>query len=163
MSIVAGKAMKGSHAIIDCLNTLLTHELTAADQYLVQARMLGDWGFHRLEERLRHEVDDERGHADRLIQRILFLEGQPDLASRAALRIGNDPQQMLVNDLRYELEVARALNDAIALCREQGDHGTRDLLAQLLHDTEEDHIFWLQQQLSLIDQVGLETYLAEQL
>jgi bacterioferritin len=155
--------MKGRHSITACLNALLTHELTAVDQYLVQAQLLGHWGFSALGERLRHEADDERGHADRLIQRILFLEGEPDVASRAKLHVGSNPKEMLVNDLRYELEVARALNEAIALCSKKGDHGTRGLLAELLRDTEEDHIFWLQRQLSLIDQVGLKKYLAEQL
>lgn len=155
--------MKGSSEIIDCLNGLLTKELTAIDQYFVQARMLEDWGFTKLHERIGHEADDERGHADRIVKRILFLEGQPDVASRAALAIGSTPREMLANDLDYELEVARTLNEAIALCRKHGDNGTREMLEELLRDTEEDHIFWLEQQLSLIEKIGLEQYLSEQL
>lgn len=155
--------MKADREIIDCLNGLLTNELTAIDQYFVQARMLEDWGLAKLHERIAHEADDERGHADRLVNRILFLEGQPDVASRAALKIGSNPREMLANDLDYELEVARALNEAIELCRKQGDNGTREMLEELLRDTEEDHIFWLQQQLSLIEKVGLKKYLSEQL
>lgn len=155
--------MKGSNEIINCLNVLLAHELTAIDQYVVQARMFEDWGLTKLYERIGHEADDERGHVGRLVQRILFLEGQPDVASRAKLRIGGDPKEMLVNDLEYELEVAQALNEAIILCRDKRDNGTREMLEELLRDTEDDHIFWLQQQLSLIEKIGLKKYLAEQL
>lgn len=155
--------MKGDSDIIDCLNALLTHELTAVDQYFVQARMLEDWGFTKLYERIAHETDDERGHADRLVKRILFLEGQPDVASRSALKIGSSPKEILANDLEYELVVAGALNEAIALCRDKGDNGTRQMLEELLRDTEEDHILWLEQQLELIDKVGLKKYLSEQL
>ncbi|HSN84408.1 MAG TPA: bacterioferritin [Polyangiales bacterium] len=155
--------MKGSAEIIDCLNALLTNELTAIDQYFVQARMLEDWGFIKLYERISHEADDERGHADRLVKRILFFEGQPDVGSRAPLKIGSNPNEMLANDLEYELEVARTLNEAIALCRKHGDNGTREMLEELLRDTEDDHILWLEQQLSLIEKVGLKNYLSEQL
>lgn len=155
--------MKGNGEIIDCLNALLTKELTAIDQYFVQARMLEDWGFTKLYERIGHEADDERGHADRLVKHILFLDGQPDVGSRAALEIGSNPSEILANDLEYELEVARALNEAIALCRKHGDNGTREMLEELLRDTEGDHIFWLEQQLSLIEKVGLKNYLSEQL
>lgn len=154
--------MQGDSEIIECLNALLTKELTAIDQYFVQARMLEDWGFNRLHERIGHESDDERGHADKLVKRILFLEGQPDVASRAPLKIGSDPREMLANDLEYELEVSRALNEAIALCRTKGDNGTRELLEELLRDTEDDHIFWFQQQLGLIETIGLKEYLQEQ-
>ena len=155
--------MKGNPEIIDCLNALLTNELSAVDQYLVQAHMLEDWGFMKLHERIGHETDDERGHVVRLVRRILFLEGHPDVASRAKLKIGSDPRQMLVNDLDFEFEVARALNEAIALCRKKGDNGTREMLEDLLRDTEEDHIFWLQQQLASIEILGLKRYLQEQL
>ena len=155
--------MKGNGEIIDCLNALLTSELTAIDQYFVQARMLENWGFGKLHEQIAHEADDERGHADRLVKRILFLEGQPNVASRAKLKIGTNPQEMFANDLEYELQVARALNHGIALCRKMSDNGTREMLEDLLRDTEDDHIFWFEQQLSLIEKVGLKKYLAEQL
>ena len=155
--------MKGNREIIDCLNALLTNELTAIDQYFVQSRMLEDWGFTKLQVRIGHEADDERGHVDRLVKRILFLEGQPDVATRAALKIGSNPKDMLVSDLDLELGVAKALNDAIALCREKGDNGTREMLEELLRDTEADHIFWFEQQLSLIEEIGLKNYLQQQI
>jgi bacterioferritin len=155
--------MTGNDKIIVALNTLLTHELTAVDQYFLQGRMLEKWGFIRLHERISHEADDERRHADMIVKRILFLEGQPDVASRAKLSIGSDPKEMLENDLAYELEVARHLNDALALCQEYGDNTTRELLEELLRDTEQDHILWLRRQLYLIETVGLEQYLCEQL
>ena len=153
--------MKGSKKVIRSLNTLLTTELTAIDQYLVQSRMLENWGYHKLYERISHESDDERGHATRLIERILFLDGQPDVGARAKLTIGANPKEMLENDLTLELAVAASLNEAIALCRDEADNGTRELLEELLHDTERDHIFWFESQLKLIDDVGLKNYLAE--
>ncbi len=153
--------MKGSEAVIRSLNDLLTNELTAIDQYLVQSRMLENWGYRKLHERISHESDDERGHAEKLVHRILFLEGQPHVGARAKLSIGANPKEILENDLALEIEVARRLNDAIALCRDEGDNGTRELLEELLNDTERDHIFWFESQLKLIDQVGLEKYLAE--
>lgn len=153
--------MQGNEKVIAALNTLLTHELTAVDQYLLQGRMLEKWGLVRLHQRISHEADDERRHADMIVKRILFLDGQPDLASRAKLTIGSDPKEMLENDLAYELEVARQLNDALALCRECGDNTTREILEELLRDTEQDHIRWLRQQLYLIEAVGLEQYLSE--
>ena len=155
--------MKGNKDVIAALNALLTHELTAVDQYFVQGRMLENWGFMRLHARISHEADDERMHADKLVKRILFLEGQPDVASRAKLRIGSNPKEILESGLAYELEVAQALNDAIALCRKKADNGTRELLEELLNDTEMDHILWFRQQLELIEKVGLKKYLAEQL
>lgn len=153
--------MKGSKKVIRSLNALLTHELTAIDQYLVQSRMLENWGYRKLHERIAHETDDERGHAEKLVHRILFLEGQPEVGARARLRIGSDPKEILENDLACEIEVARGLSDAIALCRKKGDNGTRELLEELLNDTERDHIFWLESQLERIEQVGLKSYLAE--
>ncbi len=155
--------MKGSKEVIRNLNALLTNELTAIDQYLVQSRMLENWGYQKLYERISHESDDERGHSAKLVQRILFLEGQPEVAARARLRIGANPKEILENDLALELEVAQALNDAIAVCRDEGDNGTRELLEELLNDTERDHIFWFESQLKLIDEVGLKNYLAERI
>ena len=155
--------MKGNAAVVARLNALLTVELTAIDQYVAQARMLEDWGFHKLHARIAHEADDERRHVDRLIHRIVFLDGEPDVASRSTLTIGKTPKDMLANDRELELDVARKLNEAIALCREQGDNGTRELLEELLRDTESDHVLWLEQQLSLIENLGLQSYLQEQL
>lgn len=155
--------MKGDSKVIDCLNALLTQELSAVDQYVVQAAMFEDWGFGKLHARIAHEADDEREHARRLVQRILFLEGTPDVSAREPLAIGSDPKSMLENDLTYELEVAKTLQEGIDLCRSVTDAGSRALLEELLKDTEEDHIFWLESQLHLIGQVGVERYLSEQL
>ena len=155
--------MKGKSIIIDKLNALLAGELSSMDLYLLQGRMFEDWGYKKLQERLVHESSDEREHADALIQRILFLEGEPNLAARIKIDVGKSPREMLDNDLKYELDVAKALNDAISLCATEGDNGTRALLEQLLKDTESDHIFWLQTQLRLMDEVGIQQYLAEQM
>lgn len=151
--------MKGKQSVIDRLNRLLTGELTAADQYFIHARKLHDWGFHDLYERIEHERQDEIGHADRLTRRILFLEGTPDVASRDPLRVGNDVPEILRNDLALELEVVDQLKEAIAHCEAEQDYETRHLLRELLHDTEEDHAHWLEQQLFLIQQIGLQNYL----
>ena len=153
--------MQGDKDVIKCLNALLANELTAIDQYLVQSRMLNDWGYTKLYERIAHESDDERGHVDKLIRRILFLDGQPDVAARAKLKIGSNPKEMLENDLEFELQVAQGLNEAIALCRNKGDNGTRTMLKELLSDTEQDHILWFEQQVGLMEQAGVENYLAE--
>ena len=155
--------MQGNKEVIASLNALLTGELSAIDQYVVQAHMLEDWGYRKLYERIAHETDDERGHVVKLVRRILFLDGVPDVATRVALDIGKNPKEMLESDLKLELLVAKSLNDAMALCRSKGDNGTRAMLEELLNDTERDHIFWLEQQLRLIDDVGLAEYLAEQL
>lgn len=155
--------MQGNSKVIDFLNAQLTQELSAVDQYVVQAAMFANWGYLKLHERIAHEADDERAHAVRLVDRILFLEGTPDVASRSPLAIGTEPRSMFENDLKYEVDVARSLNEGIRLCRDVGDDGTRTLLEALLVDTERDHIYWLEQQLTLIDKVGLERYLSEQL
>lgn len=155
--------MKGETQIIASLNSLLAGELTAIDQYFVHSEMLADWGLHRLAERLRHEVEDERGHARALIARILFLEGVPDLATRVPLAVGTDVPQILKNDLAVELSVVKALRTAIAECEQLQDYVTREMLVQLLDDTEEDHAHWLEQQLGLIRMTGLANYLQSQM
>ncbi|MGS0730376.1 bacterioferritin, partial [Shewanella sp. 0m-11] len=113
--------MKGNQEVIDTLNKLLTGELSAMDQYFVHGLMYEDWGLNELHERISHESDDEREHAKKLVQRILFLEGTPDVASREALNIGKDTQEMLKNDLAYEYQVADNLRSAIALCELKSD------------------------------------------
>ena len=155
--------MKGVTRIIASLNSLLAGELTAIDQYFIHSEMLSNWGLHRIAERLRHEVEDERGHARALIARILFLEGVPDLATRAPLAVGKDVPHMLKNDLGVELSVIKALRAAIAECEQLHDYVTREMLEQLLEDTEEDHAHWLEQQLGLIRMIGLENYLQSQM
>ncbi|MBO2557797.1 bacterioferritin [Shewanella algae] len=151
--------MKGHQQVIDVLNKLLTGELSAMDQYFVHAHMYEDWGLNELYERIKHESDDEREHAAKLIARILFLEGTPDVASRDALTIGKNVQEMLHNDLQYEYKVAANLREAITLCEQLKDYQSRELLELLLEETEDDHMYWLEKQLGLIDKVGLQNYI----
>ncbi|WP_108947297.1 bacterioferritin [Shewanella halifaxensis] len=151
--------MKGNKEVIDTLNKLLTGELSAMDQYFVHGLMYEDWGLNELHERISHESDDEREHAKKLVQRILFLEGTPDVASREPLNIGKDTEQMLKNDLAYEYQVADNLRSAIALCEAKQDYETREILEVLLEETESDHMYWLEKQLGLIEKVGLANYL----
>lgn len=155
--------MKGNSKIIKELNQLLAAELAARDQYFIHSRMYADWGLGKLHERLGHEMQEETEHASRLIERILFLEGKPDLSKAVALKVGGDVPSMLKNDLAMELSVVAALRKAIALCEQNGDYQSREILEALLKDTEEDHAYWLEQQLGLIDKVGLQNYLQSQL
>lgn len=155
--------MKGDPNIIQHLNRLLAGELTAIDQYFLHAEMYKNFGLEKLFERINHEVDDERGHARALIARILFLEGTPDLGTREPLTIGSDVPSMLKNDLAVEYAVAQALREVIAECEKVRDYVTREILEQMLDDTEEDHAHWLEQQLRLIDLVGLQNYIQSQM
>ncbi|BDQ67347.1 bacterioferritin [Shewanella xiamenensis] len=151
--------MKGDKDVIDALNRLLTGELSAMDQYFVHAHMYEDWGLNELYERIAHESDDEKAHAAKLVRRILFLEGVPNVAAREALNIGSTVEEMLRNDLAYEYKVADDLRKVIALCEQKKDYQTREILEVLLDDTESDHMYWLEKQLGLIDRIGLANYL----
>jgi bacterioferritin len=155
--------MKGNADVIARLNHLLAGELTSIDQYLIHSRMYKDWGFTRLYERIHHELQEEQSHADRLIDRILFLEGVPDLSKRNMLQIGQDVPTMLKNDLALEYKVIEELKKTMAFCETIGDFVTRDVLLALLKDTEEDHAYWLEIQLGLIEKVGLQNYLQTQM
>ncbi|MDV6344923.1 bacterioferritin [Nitrosomonas sp. Is37] len=155
--------MKGNAKIIDILNKLLAGELTSMDQYFTHSRMYEDWGFHKLYERIDHEMDDEKQHADSLIRRILFLEGVPAVGNRSPLKIGKDVPEMLENDLELERSVVVALRNAIAVCEQEQDYQTREILEAMLADTEEDHAHWLEKQLGLIKKVGLQNYLQTQM
>jgi bacterioferritin len=155
--------MQGKPAIIDSLNNLLSYELAAMDQYFIHAQMYEDWGYTKLFERINHEFDDEKGHATKLIQRMLFLEGQPDMVTRTGYQLGTTVPDMLASDLRVEYEVAEQLRITISLCEKERDYVTRDMLLVLLDDTEMDHAHWLEQQLGLIKSLGLENYLQSQL
>ena len=154
--------MQGNPQVIEALNRLLTGELTAIDVYFLQARLFQDWGYNKLFERFAHEKQDEEGHATEIIDRILFLEGTPNVQDRLGFKVETDIRALLQMDLELEYDVARSLNEALALCREHGDNATRELLERLLVDTEQDHIFWLESQLQIIDSIGLEKYLPEQ-
>ena len=151
--------MKGNDKVINQLNKLLEGELTSIDQYFIHSRMYEDWGLNELYERISHEMEDETGHADKLIKRILFLEGTPDLSKRRDLKIGKDVPEMLKNDLEIEMGIITDLKQAIACCESESDYQTREMLEELLKDTEEDHTYWLETQLGLIEKVGLENYL----
>ncbi len=155
--------MKGNNEIINALNELLVYELTAMDQYFVHSRMYEDMGLTKLFERIDHEFDDEKGHAAVLIERILFLEGAPDLSKRDGLNIGSTVPAMLESDLNIEYAVQKALKQVMALCEQEKDYVTRDQLLVLLDDTETDHAYWLEKQLRLIKLTGLENYLQSQM
>lgn len=155
--------MRGNDAVLRHLQTMLGNELAASDQYFVHSRMYGDWGLRALEARVKHESDEERGHADVLIKRILFLEATPDLQARDPLHVGSDVSSMLANDLEVEYATRDMLKDAIDCCERVRDYETREQLEGLLRDTEDDHIFWLEQQLRLIELTGLANYLQAQM
>lgn len=155
--------MKGSKKIIDLLNKQLTLELTSMDQYLAHSKMYEDWGLAKLHEQLAHEYEEELEHAQKIIERILFLEGTPDTASRAPIKVGSNVKEMLENDLEAEVTVMTSLKDIIAVCEEERDYVTRQILEQLLDDTEMDHIYWLEQHLGLIDRIGIQNYIQSQM
>ena len=155
--------MQGKQAIIDALNVLLANELSAMDQYFIHSRMYLDWGLHKLYERIDHEVTDEKAHASAIIERILFLEGTPDMSKRDALQIGSDVPSMLQNDLNVEYSVGKLLKQTMALCEQEQDYVTRAMLQKILDDTENDHAHWLEQQLRQIKLFGLPNYLQSQL
>lgn len=155
--------MQGNQKVIDGLNTLLGYELAAMDQYFVHSQMYLDWGLNKLYERINHEFDDEKGHATKLIERMLFLGGTPDMVTRVGYQMGTNVPDMLKSDLRVEYEVAEKLREVIALAEVEKDFVTRDMLMVLLDDTEMDHAHWLEQQLGLIERLGLPNYLQSQM
>lgn len=155
--------MKGNNRIIKELNYLLSFELGAMDQYFIHSEMYADWGLSKLHERIAHEFDDEKGHAQKLIARTLFLEGVPDMITRHPIKIGSDVPSMLQSDLDVEYAVADALRNTIKICEDEKDFVTRDMLVELLDDTEVDHAYWLEKQLGLIKKIGLENYLQSQM
>lgn len=155
--------MKGNNRIIKELNYLLSFELGAMDQYFIHSEMYADWGLSKLHERIAHEFDDEKGHAQKLIARTLFLEGVPDMITRHPINIGSDVPSMLQSDLDVEYAVADALRNTIKICEDEKDFVTRDMLVELLDDTEVDHAYWLEKQLGLIKKIGLENYLQSQM
>ena len=156
--------MKGNETVIKHLNDLLAGELTAIDQYFIHSRMYEDWGYSKLFERIKHEHEEETEHATALIQRILFLEGTPDLSKRKPeIKVGSTVPKMLKNDLKLEYLVVDHLREVIAVCEAERDFETREILERLLSDTEEDHTYWLEQQLGLIEHIGLKNYLQAQI
>lgn len=154
--------MKTDAKVIEYLNKALTNELTAINQYFLHARMFRNWGFHKLNEKEYHESIDEMKHADLLIERILFLEGLPNLQSLDKLMIGEHPHEMLECDLKLELMAIPLLKEAIAYCETVKDYVSRGLFERIL-ENEEEHVDWLEAQFDLIRQVGIENYLQSQI
>ena len=154
--------MKGDAKVIEFLNKALFNELTAINQYFLHAKMLKNWGLKELAEHEYHESIDEMKHADKLSDRILFLDGLPNFQALGKLKIGETPREILQCDLVLELEALQLLKDAIVHCEGVGDFTSRQLFADIL-DSEEEHIDWIETQLSLIERIGEQNYLAQQL
>jgi bacterioferritin len=154
--------MKGDKKVLQFLNKALYNELTAINQYFLHAKMFKNWGFGKLAEHEMHESVDEMKHADRLMERILFLDGIPNLQDLGKLYIGEDVPEALKCDLKLEHEAVPLLKEAIAHCESVGDYVSRELLEDIL-ESEEEHIDWLETNLGLIDRVGLPNYLQSQI
>jgi bacterioferritin len=154
--------MKGNAQVIECLNDLLADELTAINQYMVHSEMCDDWGYGRLHEAVEKRAIDEMKHAEKLIGRILFLEGRPTVSVLKEIHIGAEVEVQLRKDLASELDAVKAYNAGIQLIVGVGDNGTKILLESILTE-EEDHIDWLEAQLDQIAQIGIQQYLVEQI
>ena len=154
--------MKGNEKIIAVLNDFLADELTAISQYMVHSEMCANWGYDKLHETVEKRAIGEMKHAEKLIARILFLEGQPVVSNLNKMSIGPTVEAQLKHDLDAEAGAIQAYNDGIRLCLEVGDNGSRELIEANLHD-EEEHLDWLETQLDQINQLGLQNYLLAQL
>src|SRR5688500_11263807 len=154
--------MQGDPKVLDALNAGLTIELTAINQYFCQAKMCKNWGLNKLAKKHYEESIGEMKHAELLIDRILFLEGVPEIARYDVIRVGTDIKEQLENDLGLEMKGVKAYNEAVNLCIQVKDGATRDMLEKILVESEE-HVDWLETQLDLIQQVGLQNYLQSQM
>lgn len=149
--------MKGDSKVIEFLNNALTNELTAINQYFLHARMFKNWGLEKLNEKEYHESIDEMKHADALINRILFLEGLPNLQNLGKIMVGEDTGEILKCDLKLEQQAVPLLREAVAHCEKVADYVSRELFEDIL-ESEEEHIDWLETQLDLIEKIGLKNY-----
>jgi len=154
--------MQGDSEIIAALNDILTGELTAINQYFVHYKMLENWGYFRIAKKKREESIEEMKHADELIERVLFLGGVPNVQRLWKVNVGETVPEQLKLDLELEMDAVKRLNEAIALAREVGDNGSRDLLEDMLED-EEEHVNWLEAQLHQLEQLGDKLYLSQQI
>jgi bacterioferritin len=154
--------MQGDKTIIDILNDVLTAELTAINQYFLHSEMCENWGYDRLHHTIRKHSIGEMKHAEELIERVLFLEGIPNVQRLGKINIGENVPEILKLDLALEMDALPRLNAGIEKCRELGDNNTRHLLEEILED-EEEHVDWIEAQLALIEQVGAQNYLAQQI
>ena len=154
--------MKGEKKIIDLLNDILSAELTAINQYFLHAELCEQWGYARLHQKIREESIEEMRHAEKLIHRILYLEGMPNLQKLMKINVGQTVPEQLQADLAVEVDAVKRLNAAVEECRTTGDNGTREILEHILKD-EEDHIDWIETQQEAIKQVGEQNYLAAQI
>jgi len=154
--------MKGKPAVLDALSQMLKEELGAISQYFLHAEMCENWGYERLSELIKKQSIGEMKHAEILIERILFLEGMPNMGDLPKLNVGKDVKQQIQNDLDLELSAVTEYNNAVAACQKVGDNATADLLKEILKD-EEEHVDFLETQLGLIKDLGLENYLVEQM
>jgi bacterioferritin len=154
--------MQGNPEVLEALNRALTVELTAINQYFCQAKMCQNWGLHKLGRKHYEESLGEMKHAEKLIERILFLEGVPEIARYDVIRVGTDVKEQFENDLKLEMGGVQHYNATIDLCIRLKDNGTRELIEPILTESEE-HVDWLETQLGLIEQVGLQNYLTEQM
>lgn len=152
--------MRGDPAIIEALNEILTSELTGINQYFIHHKMCANWGYAKLSKKKRSESIDEMKHADRVIERILYLEGVPNMQRMHPVRVGEDPIEQHQLDLALEIDAVARLNKGVALAREKADNGTRDLLEAILKD-EEESVDWHETQLHLVKEIGKERYLAQ--
>jgi bacterioferritin len=157
-----GEKLKGNQKVIDILNEVLSAELTAINQYFIHAKMCEDWGYLKLYEHIEKESIDEMRHAEVLIARILYLEGTPNMDKYFKLRIGKNFEQILENDYALESEAVNRLQRGIKICTENDDHGSQELLKQILSD-EELHIEWMESQKHLISEIGIANYLSKQM
>ncbi|MDH3521804.1 MAG: bacterioferritin [Myxococcales bacterium] len=154
--------MQGDAKVIEALNDVLTAELTAINQYFIHYKMCENWGYARLAKSKREEAIEEMKHADDVIERILYFDGVPNMQRLNPVRVGEDAVEQHRLDLALEVEAVKRLNAGIALCRDKGDNGSRELLESILKD-EEEAVDWLESQLHIVEEIGKERYLAEQI